>query len=128
MKTKSLLIILFFALLFFSSCENRDNPTLVVTPNESGLLPATETSFSFRLISNLEWTATPSSEGSSWCKVEPSVGIGDGSPVALTVIVAANNSVKERMTSITIASGSMKRNVTVTQAGRAVSAPAALEN
>jgi hypothetical protein len=88
------------------------NPTLTT---DKTAIPAAYTAgnYSVAITSNAAWTAAVNT-AATWCTVSPASGTGNG---AVSVNVAANPMAVQRAATVTLAAGTLTKQVSVTQAG-----------
>jgi hypothetical protein len=89
-------------------------PTLLVSPAS---IPATAAAgnYTIDVTCNTAWTAAVNS-GATWCTVQPTSGNNNGT---VAISVAENLVVETRTATITVAAGTLTKQVTVTQAAAA---------
>jgi hypothetical protein len=95
-------------------------PTLGVTPATIDAAAGTGT-YAVTITSNTAWTAAVNT-AATWCTLSPASATGNGT---VTVNVAENLTVATRAATVTITSGTLSQQVTVTQAAAAPPTPPA---
>src|SRR5690606_15198374 len=99
MKFQKLPIALFLLTgIIFSqlSCKDNDEDLFLKRNVEELSFDYTESSKEFTVRSNGKWSIEVPSEFSSWIKVEPSSGIGDGSTYQKVIVTCSRNTADSR--------------------------------
>jgi hypothetical protein len=100
-------------LLFAAGCSKDEEPEPVLDIDKTAIDVAYTTgTYIIAVTSNVAWTAIVNA-AATWCTVSPTTGTGNGS---VTVNIAANAAVVTRSATVTLAAGTLTREVGVVQA------------
>jgi len=108
------ILLLFFSLILNSACSDDDpdvEPELITSLQELSFSKEGEAKI-FYIKSNTEWNVVASEP---WCELTPSSG--EAGTVKVTAAVLENTTSDARSASITVSSGSLSKQIAITQSG-----------
>lgn len=115
-----LTLCLIISILGCSSSDGDDNPASSITldlSSEALTFSSEAGSQTISLTTNHEWGLVSTSD--TWLKVSPTSGLGTAKETKITVTVEANPNTTARTATLTLAAGSLRKTITVTQEGAA---------